>query len=156
MQWRKYRRFTVEGRAVDQNLLYSSAQHREDIMKHGIARFRLGPHLFSVPAALALGLTTAQAADPPLELARDGFMYVGGNTMQVDGREYFYGQMYVEIKIPAHQTHPYPIIMVHGGSMSGTNYTGTLTGAKAGRNTSCATATRFTSSISPGEAAPDS
>jgi pimeloyl-ACP methyl ester carboxylesterase len=48
--------------------------------------------------------------------------------MQVNGREYFYGQMYVEIKIPAHQTHPYPIIMVHGGSMSGTNYTGTPDG----------------------------
>jgi pimeloyl-ACP methyl ester carboxylesterase len=55
-------------------------------------------------------------------------MYVGGKTMQVDGREYFYGQMYVEIKIPAHQTHPYPIIMVHGGSMSGTNHTGTPDG----------------------------
>ena len=77
---------------------------------------------------VAFCLTTARAADPPLELARDGFMYVGGKTMQVDGREYFYGQMYVEIKIPAHQTHPYPIIMVHGGSMSGTNYTGTPDG----------------------------
>ncbi len=77
---------------------------------------------------LALCLATARAAEPPLELARDGFMYVGGKTMQVDGREYFYGQMYVEVKIPAHQTHPYPIIMVHGGSMSGTNYTGTPDG----------------------------
>ena len=61
-------------------------------------------------------------------LARDGFMYVGGKTMPVDGHDYFYGQMYVEIKIPAQQTHPYPIIMVHGGSMSGTNYTGTPDG----------------------------
>ena len=61
-------------------------------------------------------------------LARDGFMYVGGKTMQVEGRDYLYGQMYVEIRIPAKQTHPYPIIMVHGGSMSGTNYTGTPDG----------------------------
>ena len=81
-----------------------------------------------MPPLVAFCLTTARAAEPPLELARDGFMYVGGKTMQVDGREYFYGQMYVEIKIPAHQTHPYPIIMVHGGSMSGTNYTGTPDG----------------------------
>jgi pimeloyl-ACP methyl ester carboxylesterase len=36
--------------------------------------------------------------------------------------------MYVEIRVPAKQTHPYPIIMVHGGSMSGTNYTGTPDG----------------------------
>ena len=36
--------------------------------------------------------------------------------------------MYVEIRIPAKQTHPYPIVMVHGGTMSGTNYTGTPDG----------------------------
>ena len=71
---------------------------------------------------------TPQAADDPLVLARDGFMYVGGKTMKVDGHDYVYGQMYVEIRIPAKQTHPYPIIMVHGGSMSGTNYTGTPDG----------------------------
>src|SRR6187397_2316966 len=85
----------------------------------------------TMAAAAALMLLTgtgAQAADEPLVLARDGFMYVGGKTMQVDGREYVYGQMYVEIRIPAKQTHPYPIIMVHGGSISGTNYTGTPDG----------------------------
>src|SRR5580765_7918365 len=65
----------------------------------------------------------AFAADEPLTLARDGFMYVGGKTMAVQGRDFVYGQMYVEIRIPAKQTHPYPIIMVHGGTMSGTNFT---------------------------------
>src|SRR5207247_3118249 len=79
-------------------------------------------------ALIPLACDGAQEADEPLILARDGFMYVGGKTMQVDGREYFYGQMYVEIRIPAKQTHPYPIIMVHGGTMSGTNYTGTPDG----------------------------
>ena len=64
----------------------------------------------------------------PLVLARDGYIYVGGKTMTVDGRTYIYGQMYVEMRIPAKQTHPYPIIMVHGGTMSGTNYTGTPDG----------------------------
>jgi pimeloyl-ACP methyl ester carboxylesterase len=73
-------------------------------------------------------IAAAAEVDPPLALARDGFMYVGGKTMKVDGREYFYGQMYVEIRIPARQTHRYPIIMVHGGSMSGTNFTGTPDG----------------------------
>jgi pimeloyl-ACP methyl ester carboxylesterase len=97
-------------------------------MKHRMTVSSTWSGLLGIAATLALCLTTAQAADPPLELARDGFMYVAGKTMQVDGREYFYGQMYVEIKIPAHQTHPYPIIMMHGGSMSGTNYTGTPDG----------------------------
>ena len=40
-------------------------------------------------------------ADEPLVLARDGFFYVGGKTMTVQGREFVYGQMYVEIRIPA-------------------------------------------------------
>ena len=70
----------------------------------------------------------AAEAEPPLALARDGYMYVGGKTMKLDGREFFYGQMYVEIRIPARQTHRYPIVMVHGGSMSGTNFTGTPDG----------------------------
>ncbi|MGB8489325.1 MAG: hypothetical protein WCD67_23890, partial [Xanthobacteraceae bacterium] len=85
----------------------------------------------AIVIGLALGcgpVGSALAADPPLQLAHDGFMYVGGKTMTVGGRDFFYGQMYVEIRIPANQTHPYPIIMVHGGSMSGTNFTGTPDG----------------------------
>src|SRR5258706_13852598 len=34
------------------------------------------------------------------------------------------GQMYEELRIPAKQTHQFPIVMVHGGPMSGTNFTG--------------------------------
>src|SRR5882762_5026707 len=82
-------------------------------------------------AAAVLAFVSARptlAAEEPLALARDGFIYVGGKTMTVQGREFVYGQMYVEIRIPAKQTHPYPIIMVHGGTMSGTNYTGTPDG----------------------------
>ena len=82
----------------------------------------------SLAAAMLLACGGAQAADEPLVLARDGFMYIGGKTTQADGHEYLYGQMYVEIRVPAKQTHPFPIIMVHGGSMSGTNYTGTPDG----------------------------
>src|SRR6516162_8418147 len=72
----------------------------------------------------------AKAAEDnaPLTLARDGFLYVGGKTMTVDGREFLYGQMYVDVRVPAPQTRPYPIIMVHGGTMSGTNFLGTPDG----------------------------
>jgi pimeloyl-ACP methyl ester carboxylesterase len=87
----------------------------------------------SARAVVAMALLSAVAvsgarADEPLQLARDGFMYVGGKITHADGRDYYYGQMYVEIRIPAQQTHTTPIIMVHGGSMSGTNYTGTPDG----------------------------
>jgi pimeloyl-ACP methyl ester carboxylesterase len=78
-------------------------------------------------AVATFALASAAAAED-LVLARDGFFYVGGKPTVVDGREYISGQMYVEVRIPAHATKPYPIIMVHGGTMSGTNYTGTPDG----------------------------
>src|SRR5215468_7121547 len=70
----------------------------------------------------------AYADEPPLMLARDGFFYVNGKPTAVNDREYISGQMYVEVRIPANKTKPYPIVMVHGGTMSGTNFTGTPDG----------------------------
>jgi len=77
------------------------------------------------------GATMAASAaedDPPLSLARDGFFYVGGKNTTVNGHTYVVGQMYVEMRIPARQMHPFPIIMVHGGTRTGTTYTGTPDG----------------------------
>jgi len=89
----------------------------------------------AVAVLLALGgeagifATAANApADPPLVLARDSFFYVNARTAEAGGHEYVSHQMYVEVRIPAKQTHPYPIVMVHGGTMSGTNFTGTPDG----------------------------
>ena len=84
-----------------------------------------------IVATLTLGsasLTHAAADDPPLNLARDGFFYVGGKPTPIHGKTYIAGQMYVEMRIPAKQTHPDPIVMVHGGTRSGTNWTGTPDG----------------------------
>ena len=44
------------------------------------------------------------------------------------GKTYVTDQMYVEERVPARRTHPYPIVMVHGGTMSGVNFTGTPDG----------------------------
>ncbi len=70
----------------------------------------------------------ARSAEPPLALAKSGWMYVGGHVVTVAGKQYMVGQMYAEYMIPAKQLHPYPVIMVHGGTMTGTNYTGTPDG----------------------------
>jgi pimeloyl-ACP methyl ester carboxylesterase len=91
--------------------------------------------LTHLAAAFAAALMTfgasnvSQAADdPPLNLKRDGFFYVGGKPVTRDGHTHIAGQMYVEYRIPANQTHPYPIVFVHGGTRSGTNWTGTVDG----------------------------
>jgi pimeloyl-ACP methyl ester carboxylesterase len=98
-----------------------------------LGRRRMGFVTRSGPAIAAVvisALLSAQAiaADNPLVLAHEGFFYVNGKPTAVNGHEYISGQMYVEVRVPAKRTRPYPIIMVHGGTMSGTNYTGTPDG----------------------------
>src|SRR5262245_27213556 len=84
---------------------------------------------FAAAAAASLALCAiARADEGPLTLARDGHFYVGGRPTVVDGRTFVSHQMYVEVRIPARQTHRYAIVMVHGGTMSGTNFTGTPDG----------------------------
>src|SRR6185295_19730994 len=86
---------------------------------------------FASIALLAVGMTASASAAPdegPLSLARDGYFYVNAKTTTVDGKTYVTDQMYVEERVPARRTHPYPIVMVHGGTMSGVNYTGTPDG----------------------------
>jgi pimeloyl-ACP methyl ester carboxylesterase len=79
-------------------------------------------------AAICLTGVAAHAGDGPLVLAKDSYFYVGAKTLAVTGREYITSQMYVEERVPAQRTKPYPIVMVHGGTMSGTNFTGTPDG----------------------------
>ena len=64
-------------------------------------------------------------SDAPLVLAKTGWVYAGGRVETIDAKQYTVGQIYAEYMIPAARRSPYPVIMVHGGTMSGTNYTGT-------------------------------
>jgi pimeloyl-ACP methyl ester carboxylesterase len=86
----------------------------------------------ALTAGAVLGAGAARAEDdPPLSLARDGFFYVGGKNTTVNGHTYVVGQMYVEMRIPVQQTHPFPIVMVHGGTRTGTTFTGTPDGRES-------------------------
>jgi pimeloyl-ACP methyl ester carboxylesterase len=89
---------------------------------------RLAACAFGLGAMMGLACHNANAADAQLVLAKTGWLYVGGHVTTIDNKQYTVGQMYAEYMIPAKQTHPYPVVMVHGGTMSGTNYTGTPDG----------------------------
>jgi pimeloyl-ACP methyl ester carboxylesterase len=65
---------------------------------------------------------------PPLEIAREGYLFAGGSYTTVKDAKVMVGQIYAEFQIPVHQKFPYPVVMVHGGSQSGTNFTGTPDG----------------------------
>jgi pimeloyl-ACP methyl ester carboxylesterase len=86
----------------------------------------------SVGLALVAGtvaMTTAQTKPAePLSIARQGYVFAGGKYSTVNGRQVMSGQLYAEFQIPARQSHPWPIVMIHGGSQSGTNFSGTPDG----------------------------
>jgi pimeloyl-ACP methyl ester carboxylesterase len=70
-----------------------------------------------------------QTKDPaPLSILREGYLFAGGKYSSVGERQAMSGQIYAEFQIPARQTHPYPVIMIHGGGQTGTNFNGTPDG----------------------------
>jgi pimeloyl-ACP methyl ester carboxylesterase len=93
----------------------------------------MNPHLFR-PFALVLTLFLTIVALPqtkkttPMSIARQGYLFAGGKYSDVKGKKVMNGQLYAEFQIPSKMTHPYPIVMIHGGSQSGSNFTGTPDG----------------------------
>jgi pimeloyl-ACP methyl ester carboxylesterase len=92
------------------------------------------PMAVALVSTLATGLAALahaqerEAPRGPLNLARASYFFVGGKIdTSLEGSPTL-GQMYVEYMIPARKSHPYPIVMVHGGSQTGTNFTGTPDG----------------------------
>ncbi|MBX9845369.1 MAG: alpha/beta fold hydrolase [Xanthobacteraceae bacterium] len=65
---------------------------------------------------------------PPLALETFGYLNAGGKIDHAVEGSPVTGQLYAEYFIPKKQTSPFPIVMVHGGSQTGTNFTGTPDG----------------------------
>src|ERR1700729_1511790 len=80
-------------------------------------------------AALPWGAARqADAAEPPLVIAKSGYLFAGGKIDTSLPGSPMVGQLYAEFQIPQKLLHPYPIVMIHGGSQTGTNFTGTPDG----------------------------
>src|SRR6516162_64906 len=78
--------------------------------------------------AAALGLASAHAQNAPLVIAKQGYFFVGGTIdPKLEGSPTV-GHMYVEFQVPQQLSHPYPVVMIHGGGQTGTNFTGTPDG----------------------------
>jgi pimeloyl-ACP methyl ester carboxylesterase len=85
----------------------------------------------SAAVAVALCALPAQAQQKnraPLVLAKSSYFYVGGKIDTAGKGSPMVGHMYVEAMIPQRVRSPYPIVMVHGGNQTGTNFTGTPDG----------------------------
>jgi pimeloyl-ACP methyl ester carboxylesterase len=75
-----------------------------------------------------LGSTVVRAADDALTIARQGNFYIGGKYVESNGDMPMIGQAFVQFQIPQRQTHPYPIVMVHGGGQTGSGWISTPDG----------------------------
>jgi pimeloyl-ACP methyl ester carboxylesterase len=82
-----------------------------------------------VIGAVAVFVAPARAAsEAPLVIAKQGYFFAGGRIDRAIEGAPMVGHMYVEYQIPAKLEHPYPVVMIHGGSQTGTNFTGTPDG----------------------------
>jgi pimeloyl-ACP methyl ester carboxylesterase len=85
--------------------------------------------LAALAALVLASAAPVSAADaPPLEIAQQGYLFAGGKYFDGPNGRFMAGQAYVEYQIPKNRTHPYPIVMIHGGGQSGSNFTGTPDG----------------------------
>src|SRR5256885_15686734 len=78
-------------------------------------------------ATFAVGSAQAQRQGP-LVLAKSSYFFVGGKLDPAVEGTAPVGHIYVEYMIPQRLRHRTPVVMVHGGSQSGTNFTGTPDG----------------------------
>ena len=87
--------------------------------------------LLPMPAPRQAGAGPAKqaaAAKAPLSIAKQSFFYIGGHYDETQPDRHVVGQMYVEYQIPANLKHPFPIVLVHGGTATGLLWTGTPDG----------------------------
>ena len=67
----------------------------------------------------------ARGADPTdLKLADQGFFWIGMNRKKMPYGTILAGQMYVQYLTPAEVRHPYPLVLVHGGTGQMLHYMG--------------------------------
>ena len=78
--------------------------------------------------ALAVSIIALAQNPAPLSIARQGYLFTGTKYSSLGNRQAVSGQLYAEFQIPSKIAHPYPIVMVHGGGQTGTNFTGTPDG----------------------------
>ncbi|RDB20531.1 hypothetical protein Hypma_012394 [Hypsizygus marmoreus] len=76
-----------------------------------------------------LGRNAIHAASPALgTLHRRTYFYVGGTYTVQGNSSIAFGQMYVEHLAPVKITQPFPLVMIHGHGMTGSNFLNTPDG----------------------------
>jgi pimeloyl-ACP methyl ester carboxylesterase len=91
----------------------------------------------ALACALSAGMTVAAMADErlfdaqhPLEIADQGVFSIPGRYVEVDKQTIMVGQMFVQYQVPKNKTRPYPVVMIHGGGQTASNFLATPDGRR--------------------------
>ena len=98
------------------------------LMTHAIKRSPLTFVVVVAALVIAAAAGLVAADTTPLLIARQGYLFVGGKYSLSGNGQVMSGQLYAEFQIPSKLTSPWPIVMIHGGGQSGSNFTGTPDG----------------------------
>ena len=74
------------------------------------------------------GNQTSFWQEGPVRSSRRGQFWVPGERVTVDGHSYQHGPMYVSWEAPEKVNRPYPLVLIHGGAMQGTEWLDTPDG----------------------------
>jgi pimeloyl-ACP methyl ester carboxylesterase len=99
----------------------------DETMAAGRRRLAIDKLVAALLLCLCLDATVTRAADP-LAIAKQGNFYIGGKYVESNADRPMVGQAFVEFEVPQRQLHPYPIVMIHGGSQTGTGWMSTPDG----------------------------
>jgi pimeloyl-ACP methyl ester carboxylesterase len=93
-------------------------------------------HIAAITAAL-LTINAQSSAedrlfgpDKPLEIVDQGVFSIPGRYVEVGKQTIMVGQMYVQYQMPKHKTRPYPVVMIHGGGQTASNFLSTPDGRR--------------------------
>ena len=84
--------------------------------------------VLSSPAPQTRAAAAEETAKGPLVIAKQSFFYIGGHYDDAHPDHHVIGQLFVEYQIPQTLKHPFPIVMVHGGTATGLEWSGTPDG----------------------------
>jgi 3-hydroxyisobutyrate dehydrogenase-like beta-hydroxyacid dehydrogenase/pimeloyl-ACP methyl ester carboxylesterase len=113
------------------NLKLPAADAVRANMTAAVAR-GLGHKDWSIFATETVAHSADDSDDPwrsaPVKRSRRGNFWVTGPRVTQDGKHFQKGPMYVAWEAPEHITQPYPIVLIHGGTLQGTEWLDTPDG----------------------------
>jgi pimeloyl-ACP methyl ester carboxylesterase len=104
--------------------------HERNTLSHGMRAAALVGSLLAGMMAPTMAEDPLFDANRPLAIADQGVFSIPGRYVEVDKQTIMVGQMFVQYQIPKNKTRPYPVVMIHGGGQTASNFLSTPDGRR--------------------------